>query len=92
MTVPDGERRNIMENSENKKTPEELADEALDKVAGGEWVGVPFVNNNCKSCRHYKKNRNLNVPTDLRRMPWLSCKAGLYGALRHSAQARRLDR
>ena len=28
-----------MENSENKKTPEELADEALDKVAGGDsWI------------------------------------------------------
>ena len=35
MTVPEGERRDIMENSENKKTLEELADEALDKVVGG---------------------------------------------------------
>ena len=35
MTVQDGERRNIMENNENKKAPEALADEALDQVAGG---------------------------------------------------------
>ena len=35
MTVQEGERRNIMENNENKKPLEELADEALDKVAGG---------------------------------------------------------
>ena len=61
MTVPEGERRNIMENNENKKTPEELPDEALDKVAGGgghisttpQWVAA-FVRNNCYSCRHYK--------------------------------------
>ena len=31
----DVNRRNAMDNNENKKAPEELADEALDAVTGG---------------------------------------------------------
>ena len=40
-----------MENSENKKTPEELADEALDKVAGG---SLPLVSRICPVCQEDK--------------------------------------
>ena len=48
-----------MENSENKKTPEELADEALDKVAGGLEDGVDytlrvvFIMYNCQRCKFH---------------------------------------
>ena len=58
-----------MENSENKKTLEELADEALDKVAGGItddgfFEIISFRNNfisrnNCTSCGSYYRSNCL---------------------------------
>lgn len=52
-----------MNNNENKKVSEELADEALDKVAGGMTASelmeyINFVkqfrnNSNCDNCRSY---------------------------------------
>ena len=76
MTVPDRERRDIMENSENKKTPEELADEALDKVAGGEYGG-DFVVLNCRSCRHHNNDCPYGTPLgavlELKPSYWTLC-------------------
>ena len=48
-----------MKNSENKKSFEELPDDALDAVTGGGVVGGgraagSFTKNNCFSCRHYE--------------------------------------
>ena len=40
-----------MSGNENKKTPEELADEALDKVAGGETLHVGGI---CPGCQEDK--------------------------------------
>ncbi len=42
-----------MENNENKKTPEELADEALDQVAGGEYNS--YYIGTCPVCREDKR-------------------------------------
>lgn len=51
VTVPGGERGDIMENSENKKTLEELADEVLDKVAGGKAMAISP--GYCPKCNSY---------------------------------------
>ena len=50
-----------MENNENKKTPEALADEALDKVAGG---GGPCRENTCPGCQEDKTLRLYHDPAN----------------------------
>ena len=57
-----------MNDSENKKTPEELADEALENVSGGSddvfFTIISFRNNfksrnNCTSCNSYYRSNCL---------------------------------
>ena len=51
-----------MNDNENKKTPEELADEALDAVAGG-GVG-PCRENTCPGCQEDKTLRLYHDPAN----------------------------
>lgn len=61
-----------MENNENKKSFEELADEALDKVAGGDDTldfdaviafGTQFPPNNCYRCKYFTTPQCCYYPT-----------------------------
>ena len=60
-----------MENNENKKSFKELADEALDKVAGGDDLDLDaviafaaqFPLNNCYCCKYFTTPQCLYYPT-----------------------------
>ena len=54
-----------MSDNENKKTPEALADEALDAVAGGGFGGMTFGGMiTCSMCRVQKGLADFQDPTD----------------------------